>query len=46
MTEEERSEVICKSIFKDGTCETSTTAFTDLWISLIHQMEETTHRDF
>lgn len=40
MTGEAKTEVICKSVFKDGTCETTKLVFTDLWISLIHQMEE------
>ena len=40
---EEKIETICKSIFKDGTCETSKTVVTDVWISLIRQMEETAY---
>ena len=46
MTGEERPEVICKNVFKDDTCEPSRAVFTDLWISLIRQMEEITHREY
>lgn len=46
MTENEKSDMICKSVFKDGSCQTSQTALTNIWISLIRQMEQSMQDEY
>ena len=40
MEENEITEPLCKSVFKNGETTTTEQAFTDIWIELIHALEK------